>query len=223
MPSKKHAKIFFFLFNRCYLLYLLAAAIFLLSFDKRALTFKRLDFLNESPSELIRIALQQNDPPNPQKLNDALTYYREIVELFPDSASGQAAVGFCYYYLKDDTQAAHYYQKAVALQDNLFGFYYNLGVIHFRMGKLDEAKKYFRQAVAIPPQESIKARVIDPFTQGRNIPLGLKQGYAVASKFILSGKQNTDTIDPETLPPGLFFYAPTFPLPQEGKTHRLKM
>lgn len=73
-------------------------------------------------------------------------YFTKLVEAFPKNADAHGMLGFCYFHSRKIDNAISEYKKACELQPKVFWFYYNLGIIYFKMANYQEAINYFNKA-----------------------------------------------------------------------------
>jgi tetratricopeptide (TPR) repeat protein len=94
------------------------------------------------------------------RLDDAESRLRKLIELEPDSAQAYNALG---YTLADRTdrfdEARRYIVKALALAPNDPFILDSMGWVEYRMGNLDEALRYLRRAYDMQPDPEIAAHL----------------------------------------------------------------
>jgi Flp pilus assembly protein TadD len=94
------------------------------------------------------------------RLDDAESRLRKLIELEPDSAQAYNALG---YTLADRTdrfdEARRYIVKALALAPNDPFILDSMGWVEYRMGNLDEALGYLRRAYDMQPDPEIAAHL----------------------------------------------------------------
>lgn len=82
-------------------------------------------------------------------------YYEKLVQYMPYRSEAQGLLGFCFYYLGQETKAIEAYQKAIELNPHFFWFYYNLGVIYSKSDQHALAMEYFQKAAQTKPQVAL--------------------------------------------------------------------
>jgi superkiller protein 3 len=84
------------------------------------------------------------------RLDEALTYYNKVNELYPGNKEAWFNSGYIYLVEKEDyTQALHYFKQAVYVDPAYVEAVYNLGRTYEAQGKYDEAAAQYRQALEL--------------------------------------------------------------------------
>ncbi|MGN1342945.1 MAG: Hsp70 family protein, partial [Traorella sp.] len=90
---------------------------------------------------LLKVA--QSDPND--KMN-IIEYYKQMIEIAPDSAQIYYRIGLNYDALNEEERAIKHYKKALSLDDRDASFYHSLGVVDINNGNYQSALKYFDKA-----------------------------------------------------------------------------
>jgi tetratricopeptide (TPR) repeat protein len=98
---------------------------------------------------------QKKEPLNISKFEEYFLYYQKVVEYLPGRADAQGMLGFCGYYLGKTRQAQSALEKAIAINPQFSGFYYNLGVIYFKQGRYAQAVEALKKAAMLPPKAAL--------------------------------------------------------------------
>jgi tetratricopeptide (TPR) repeat protein len=98
--------------------------------------------------KLLALIKRQSEP---LKENESLQAY---ANRFPGNATIQAQVGEEFHQKKDLTNAAIYYQRALAIDPRLSSVWANLGALYQAQGKADDSAEAYRKAQALDPQNS---------------------------------------------------------------------
>jgi len=217
----------FYLFGRSVFLYLMVGMILFITINHQKIVFKTLDYLQFVPVHLAEFAKNQNGHLSTLRANQSIRYYKNFVRLFPQSATGYEAIGFCYYSLNRFDKAIYYFEKADKFQHNLFGLHYNLGIIYYLNNNYQKAVQYFTKAVQSTPQETLSYPImINPFHQkvdnlttsnnGSARIMALKKAYTHSYEYInllenqLLKKSHNDLHENVLLSRNLFYYQPMF-------------
>jgi len=204
-------------YNRSYFLYLIVLAIVCLTVNHQRLIFRTMDYLQFAPDTIVQFAQYQDSKINRWRLKLIKRYYENVLLLMPDAYEAYATVGFCHYYLKDYDNALKFYLKAIALNGELFGLNYNLGVVNMKKGRYEVAAKYFQTAIAVAPKDAADQYFfsISPFMKdggaNQKIRTVVELGYFETAKIFhlaLKGEEGTLTDLERKIPVGLFFYLP---------------
>ncbi len=121
-----------------------------------------------------------------KELREYLAYYKTVDAYIPGRDDAKAMMGFCYYYMGNDKKALSAYKRSVDLNPYFFWSHYNLGVIHLQNRHYGQAAEFFRKAIAIKPQVTLKiissSKLYREILSGIDNPRdvigrNLKQGY----------------------------------------------
>ncbi len=124
-----------------------------------------------------------------------IQYYEKVTNFFPQIAEAEGLLGFCYYHNGNLDQAILHFQKAIDLNPRFFWHYYNLGVIYSQSGRYQLANELLKRAVALRPEETIKAlyrskiyqQILSEWQGGAPDLIGqLKSGYIQAVQMIIA-------------------------------------
>lgn len=86
-----------------------------------------------------------------QNWDDVLATYKDILTIDPNNTVVNYRVAYIYYYRKNYEEAQKYIVKVLALYPFDYDSNALLGAIYVGQGKIIEAKKYYRQALAYNP------------------------------------------------------------------------
>lgn len=140
--------------RRCWILYLLLFLIAVFGVDYHKTAVRTVDQLKDLSTTLYRFA--KGDAA--YKYVDVMLgvrYYKNIATLVPDPSPAYGVIGFCYYHMKDYSNAIKFYKKAVQGKKVFLGFYYNLGMAYYRRGKFKRAVESFQQALEADPLDTL--------------------------------------------------------------------
>lgn len=90
-----------------------------------------------------------------KKMRAYLRYFEQVEKLYPGRSDTYAMMGFCYFYLKDQSKALAYYQKAIQLNPDIFLFYFNQGLVEYSAGHEDQARHSLEQSIVFSPQATV--------------------------------------------------------------------
>ncbi len=156
-----------FLFNRCYVFYLVIGFLLMHGVNHQKVIFKTLDAFRRAEQDVI-LQAQGKDVMKDFVLYDAIRYYKNIIALIPDSSIAHSLLGFCYYQAKEYDLAIESYKKAIALEDAYLGLHYNLGVIYFDIKDYPKAIQSFQKALETNPQKTLSfAGLVTPFKESK--------------------------------------------------------
>ena len=85
-------------------------------------------------------------------LNKWRRYFEQVTRLMPGMADAWGMLGFCYFHLGQQDKAVETIKKAIAINPNFWGFYYNLGVIYLQQNNFEQAAENFQKALSTAPQ-----------------------------------------------------------------------
>jgi len=154
-----------FLLSRCYILYVAAGVVLVLSVNHQKVIFKVLDAFRRSERDTILCA-QGQKPLEGFILRDTIRYYRNIIALIPDSSIARSILGFCYYQAKEYDHAIASYKKAIGFDSDYCALYFNLGSIYYELKDYPEAIFYFKKAMEVSPEKTLMYRgFVDPYAK----------------------------------------------------------
>ncbi len=90
-------------------------------------------------------------------LKPYVRYYQNVIKAFPQMGEGYQILGFCYYQMKDYSQAKEYFLKASLLSQDSFYVYYNLGLSYFQLKEYDRAVAVLKQSVELRPEKTLQS------------------------------------------------------------------
>ncbi len=117
--------------------------------------FGELVFLKPSFIDLFAFEANPKEV-DPKVLNTYVEFYEKVITNFPNSADGYTILGFCHYFMGDESKAIEMFQKTITLNSKFFPAYYNLGLIHFRQGQYSKAIDFFKKALVIRSADRYK-------------------------------------------------------------------
>jgi tetratricopeptide (TPR) repeat protein len=85
------------------------------------------------------------------QVQDAIHYYRRVVELQPDSAADQVNLGSLYAQSQQWQEAIACYDRAIALNPTMASGYWNLAQVWQELGDLEKAADYAHQTLTLEP------------------------------------------------------------------------
>ncbi len=194
---------FILYFGRSILLYIAVAVVVFWGVRQDRLAFTTMDYLSSVPAFIqeyanqgIASSLSAPSELQTSRLYQSIRYYKNVLKVFPDSAVFHSIIGYCYYYLGNHQKAIDYYQRAIRLDRNLFGLYYNLGLIYFQDRDFPAAIENFQKAIKTTPVNTVLFRgiVMDPFYNQANYDhsenagsrnASLKEGYDQCYKLMI--------------------------------------
>ena len=180
--------------NRCITIYIIVALTLLYGVDHQRVIKKTLDFLQRIPPYLVEYALGEEEV-NDKNFRHGVRYYRNLIKLYPDSATAYNALAFCYYHLGKKDMALQYYKKAASFDAGFFGVFYNLGLMHYQRQEWAEAVEAFREAVESSTHKTLIAGAVGPFGLRPDLDADnmqqnkkeLRSGYQKAFELIVLG------------------------------------
>jgi tetratricopeptide (TPR) repeat protein len=84
-------------------------------------------------------------------------YFQLVVDSFPNQPDSYGMLGYCQYYLGQESQAINSYQTAIQMNPAFVGFYYNLAVIYYNRGDYSEAAVLLQKALEVPLQAEVQS------------------------------------------------------------------
>lgn len=100
-------------------------------------------------NDLGRVVLSQ------MKLKEAESYFQKAVHYEPAYAEAHANLGLCYYQEKKRSEARFQFYRALDADPHYFDALVRLGVMAFEEKKYPEALKYFKDASAARPEDTL--------------------------------------------------------------------
>lgn len=103
-------------------------------------------------------------------LDKARTIFEGLVELDPDSADAQSALGAVFTLQQEDDLAVRHLKKAAELDPDGIAPHVNLGEVFIRQRRIEDALAHLRKAIELDPDE------LDPgANRARAMVLGIYQ------------------------------------------------
>jgi tetratricopeptide (TPR) repeat protein len=84
-------------------------------------------------------------------------YFQLVVDSFPNQPDSYGMLGYCQYYLGQESQAIKSYQAAIQMNPSFADFYYNLAVIYYNRGDYSQAAVLAQKALEVPPQAEARS------------------------------------------------------------------
>ena len=128
------------LIGRSLFLYLVLALLLFGLVNRRAVHNNRMNFLKQSEIDVKAFALGA-PAVDPAMLRMAVRYYRELLRFIPADGLIHGNLGFCYFYLKDYSRAWEEYQRALALEPQLWTLRWDEAMFLFQNGNVKEAAR----------------------------------------------------------------------------------
>ena len=91
--------------------------------------------------------------PEVQRFEGEVEHYRQLVESEPDNPAHYVALGFNLHRLGSLQGAITQFNNALAIDDNYFDAYLNLGYVYVSLEHWDDALQMFIKCVEISPQD----------------------------------------------------------------------
>ncbi len=126
------------LIGRCLFLYLVIVLLLLGLVNRHVAHNNRMNFLKQSEVDVKAFALGAPTI-DPAMLRMAIRYYRELLRFIPADGVIHGNMGFCYFYLKDYPRAWGEYQRALALEPQLWTLHWDSAMFLFQNGDVKEA------------------------------------------------------------------------------------
>jgi predicted O-linked N-acetylglucosamine transferase (SPINDLY family) len=89
------------------------------------------------------------------RYREALPLHLRHVEIEPDAARAQRALGYCYSRIGQNENALKYYTRAINLEPNNPAYYNDLGLACFELRLLAEAQGAFQQVLVLEPKSLV--------------------------------------------------------------------
>ncbi|MCA9398543.1 MAG: tetratricopeptide repeat protein [Candidatus Omnitrophica bacterium] len=148
----------------------------------------------------IAASVEKNTAMSDSSIQDYIIYYYSVLERFPDSDQANSMLGYLYFWRGDLKEAERYYKKAVKLAPAVFWHHYNLGIIYFSEGRVEEATASFNGALQANGQLTVEqasksviyaqiARAMD--NKSYNLVQSVEGGHKSAGRFLSYLKRNT--------------------------------
>lgn len=128
---------------------------------------EKLSITQDEFTEMGRVGAMHYQQGNLEK---ARTIFEGLVELDPDSADAQAALGALFTLQQEDDLAVEHLKAAVELDPEGIAPYVNLGEVFIRQRRIEDALANLRKAIELDPDE------LDPgANRARAMVLGIYQ------------------------------------------------
>ncbi len=131
--------------KKCLVLYLSVGLLCFLLVDSDKANLNRLNFLKGQVASYMLELEHSPEKPDIEKIQLALYYNKKVHKRFPDSLV-HGRIGTCYFYLNEQDQAIKAYQEAIALEPQLYSFYWDLGVVFFEIKDYERSVEYLGKA-----------------------------------------------------------------------------
>lgn len=142
------------IFCRMGFFYLLLVIFLVYVVDRNAVDIKTMNYYRNSVV-FLKNSGRNKKAVNDGRLREALIYFQVLERNTDRKILVHSAIGFCHYYLGHYDRSIRGYQKAAALDDGFFGFYYNLGINYFRKKQWSEAVDMFIKSSKISPLKTM--------------------------------------------------------------------
>lgn len=103
----------------------------------------------ESASDFFTRGVSLEESPASQE--EAISCYKQCLELDPDHAAAYINLGTLYYNRHDHTQAERYYRKAIEVDPKYALAYFDLGNVLDETGRLMDAIRAYQAAISLAP------------------------------------------------------------------------
>lgn len=143
-----------FVFNRSIIIYLIAGLCLFKFIDHKRVVFKTMDHLVGDIELLYGCAKGQNNCHHLRMVR-ARRYYENLLKVMPDEKIIYNLIGFCDYKLNKIDKAISDYLITVSQVDDLFGLYYNLGVLYKIKQNDQKSLEYFKKAIKTDPRKTL--------------------------------------------------------------------
>jgi tetratricopeptide (TPR) repeat protein len=87
------------------------------------------------------------------RVNEQLTYYKNIVEEQPNDPQQRVNLGYTYFLKGHNDEAIKQYKVALDLDKNFYDAYLNLGIVYNDEERFDDALKMFQKVTEIAPRD----------------------------------------------------------------------
>lgn len=111
---------------------------------------EKLSITREEFSEMGRVGALHYQQGN---LAKARTIFEGLVELDPESADAQSALGALFTLQQEDDKAVEHLKKAVELDPECIAPYVNLGEVFIRQQRIEDALANLKKAIELDPDE----------------------------------------------------------------------
>ncbi len=139
--------------------------------------------------------------PNPQILQQYITYFKIVSGMGGRSADAYALLGFCYARLGRADTALSFFEKAAALNPSSFWIYYDVAVLYLKRNLYPQAAQMFSRALRIEPTQAFRSmyssKIYVDMLAGQEVSAQtvgqqLEQGYAKAKQLLVFSRQVLD-------------------------------
>ena len=125
--------------------------------------FKPID-LSEAPADLkgYKEALNKGRSLLKQKKGDAIRFFRDALDLWPESVQARAELGWAFFKVKRFNEAEKELKQALKMskRNSLTGMiYYNLGRVMEQQGKKKKALDLYKKSVKHRPNQGVQERI----------------------------------------------------------------
>lgn len=111
------------------------------------------------------------------QLEKSIENYRLYLQKFPENADARIDLGVSYYQMafKDQSQREKYFSDAISEMEQALKYdpkhqlgHFNLGIVNLQSGKIDIARKWFKECIAISPNTPVAQRAMEILNQHIN-------------------------------------------------------
>jgi len=85
------------------------------------------------------------------RINEAIPYFKKVIELSSKNASGYANLGFAYYYKNNEVEAIKYFNQSLKYHEDA-DVYSNLGSLYYQKKDFKQAIIMFEKATKLSPE-----------------------------------------------------------------------
>ncbi|MFP4472603.1 MAG: tetratricopeptide repeat protein [Candidatus Omnitrophota bacterium] len=143
-----------YLFSRIFILYILAAAVWLSLGGHQAWENAKLRSLNRIMPEFEPLAQEvfHGEEMSSELRKEYIQYYRILTRDFPEIRSTRGFLAYCYARAGKRQKALDMFEQAVRDNPQIFSFHYDLAVLYYHDGRYEEAVDVLERALSINPE-----------------------------------------------------------------------
>ncbi len=111
------------------------------------------------------------------QLEKSIENYRLYLQKFPENANARIDLGVNYYQMafKEESKREKYFSDAISEMEQALKYdpkhqlgHFNLGIVNLQSGKIDIARKWFKECIAISPNTPVAQRAMEILNQHIN-------------------------------------------------------
>lgn len=130
--------------------------------------------VSENPQDyesILRLAHLYQDT---GQLEKSILNYKLYLEKFPDNADARIDLGVSYYQMafENESQKDKYFSDAIFEMETALKYdpkhqlgHFNLGIVSLQSGKMDKAKKWLKECIAINPNTPVAQKAMEILNQ----------------------------------------------------------